>query len=582
MNTINRRKAQLSVVAVAALAIFTVAAVMLLAGGFATGTAQAQRGGDTGGTTPTPTPTPPQPCGPGKPDANFPDEPDEAVSSGHYALFDAYWLPDPGLADDTKTGTLNNNLCPPKAKHEDVTNAGVTTEKTTLSPSNIDLRTTIIEVDDTHKVDVVSTNAAAGTDKLSLAKYKEVRKGLGLGEGDPVPAGTQVYWLRLEDPALGTDPSSLVLGFSTGHLDKNYWDNPNGPTFQYEMESVRVLGANPADLPHVLTYWEPEMRKNDGTAKVVWDGANTDVNAMPLEAGKYEHLEWVFTKPGTYVLSIHLKGHVRQTKPTDFAGTWERATPDDTVTSVPHRYVFHVGDLHINDQPHFGAVRSVTAGTRANHPVGDAIALYGTDADTLELNLDGVGSGDFKVTEEASIWGRGARILVAEGANLSYPGADPENPEQAYYDLHLKVSDKHDYENDSDEEIDSIIPLRIHVQPQEVTSSPSHPTLISPWVSALISDEHPRAGEEISITVQAHGLDLGWITRDITLFEGVGDQKRQLEKVTTYANDHHTFKVERAEAGTQRYSVVYVLNNEHTNPPPRKLSSGWYPVIWRK
>ena len=569
MNTINRKKAQLSVMAVAALAIFAVAAVMLLAGSFTTGTAQAQRTPDD--PIPAPSAAPP-PCGPGQ--NNFPENPVAVVNEGHYAMFDTYWLPDPGLADDTKTGTLNTNLCPPSAKHKEVG----TEEVTTLSPSNIDLRTTIIEVNDTHKVDVVSTNAAASTDKLSLAKYTEIRKGLGLPAGTTVPKNTQVYWLRLEDPALGTDPSDLVMGFSTGQLDGNYWANlnPNKPAFEYELESVRVLGTNPADQPHVFAYWEPEMRNTDGTAKIVWDSSDVDTNVMPLGAGEYEHLEWVFTKPGTYVLTIHLKGHVRQTKPTGFVGTWERLTPDDTATSVPHQYVFHVGDLHINDQPHFGAVRSVTAGTRANSPFGEVIPLYGTDADTLELYLDGVGSEDFDVAERSTPWSSGALLFVGKDAELRYPG-DPDNMNMAYYDLHLKVSDKHDYEDNTDQEIDDIIPLRIHVQPQS-----------GPWVALMITDEHPRAGapgkgEEIYVTAKVHGLESGWVTSDVTLFEGVGDQKRELKPtLRTHTLDEVTFSVERAEAGTQRYWAVFSLDNQDSNIQSKKIGSGWYPVIWRK
>ena len=73
MNTINRKKAQLSVAVVAALAIFAVAAVMLLTGSFATGPAQATGPGE-----------PPKLCGPGQSLDNYPDEPAEKKSSGHY------------------------------------------------------------------------------------------------------------------------------------------------------------------------------------------------------------------------------------------------------------------------------------------------------------------------------------------------------------------------------------------------------------------------------------------------------------------------------------------------------------------
>ena len=230
------------------------------------------------------------------------------------------------MGDDVKTGTLNNNLCPPAAQHSEKNVRGKKVEVTRLSPTDIDLRTTIIHVDDTHKAFVKAETDKNDTTNLSLAKYDRVRKGLGLvgpnGEDLPVPDNTQVYWLRLEDSALGTQPSSLVLGFSTGQFDEKYWNKPNGSAFQYELEAVRYYGPHTDDLPHVLAYWEPDLGSN-----LVWDSFDTDVNAMPLGAGEYEHLEWVFTHPGTYVLEVHLKGHVRQSKPADARST----TPIGTV-----------------------------------------------------------------------------------------------------------------------------------------------------------------------------------------------------------------------------------------------------------
>ena len=316
----------------------------------------------------------PDPCGPGR--DNFPDNPAAQKTTGHYALFDAYWLP-ADLGDDAeKDGTLNNNLCPPSAKHEDKTVRGKTIEETTLTPTDIDLRTTIIHVDNTHKAFVVKNNSEAGDDKLSLARYAGVDRALGLGIYDDVPAGTQVHWLRLEDPDLGVEPSSLVLGFSTGLLKDDYWrhDDEHGNRhgeypFQYELESVRYYGQHANQLPQVLTFWEP----GGAEGVLVWNSLDTDVNAMPLEAGEYEHLEWVFTHPGTYVLEVHLKGHVRQSNPNPADTTWKPITAKDTtVTSEVREYVFQVGPLTLNHDPVFQVVRSVKENTAVGTVVGDA------------------------------------------------------------------------------------------------------------------------------------------------------------------------------------------------------------------
>ena len=110
MNTMYRKRMQLSVVAVAALAIVAVAVVMLLAGGAA---AQATSAPDSGSghdrpqqTDPTPTPTPrhatPEPCPEEDGNSNVQAK---VVSSGHIALFDVYWNDD--------EGELTQNPCPP-------------------------------------------------------------------------------------------------------------------------------------------------------------------------------------------------------------------------------------------------------------------------------------------------------------------------------------------------------------------------------------------------------------------------------------------------------------------------------------
>ena len=466
---------------VAALAIFAVAAVVLLTGGFATGSAQAQA--PTGNEYPAP-----KPCGPGQ--DNFPANPAEVISSGHYALFDAYWQRDPRDNHmQPPGGSLNNNLCPPAAKHTERIEFDEKVVITTRTASDIDLRNTIIHVNNTYRADVVATDTEAGTDKLSLDKYEGVRRGLGLSDGAPVPEGTQVYWLRLEDPARNLPPSDLVLGFSAGLLDKKYWEHEDAEgnklgeyPFQYELEAVRYYGPHTADLPHVLTYWEPELGSG-----LVWNSLDTDVNSMPLEAGQYEHLEWVFTHPGTYVLEVHLKGHVRQQNPdTSSFEPWEKITDEDTtVTSEVREYTFQVGPLTVNDRPTFGMERSVKENSTAGTEVGGLIRVFTGDEDVLDYVLRGLGSDKFDVHPRAT----GAQLVVADGAVLDYEAKHT-------YDLVLGVSDGKDHEGNPEEyfTIDDTTIVQVKL------------VNVPPMVAVDVNKTNPQVGETVKVRGSYHEL----------------------------------------------------------------------------
>lgn len=483
----------------------------------------------------------PDPCGPGKALANYPDDPAAQKDTGHYALFDAYWLP-ARLDNNAKTGTLNNNLCPPAAKHQDKTDpyTHVTVEETTLTATDIDLRSTIIHVDNTHLADVVATDAAAGDDKLSLDTYRQVREALGLKPGDPVPLDTKVYWLRLEDPALGTGPSDLVLGFSTGLLDGKYWhlEDVEGNSlepFHYELEAVRYHGNHADELPHVLTFREPGMR-NEGKAIVVWDGRNTDVNSMPLGAGEYEHLEWVFTQPGTYVLEVHLKGHVRQEAPKGAGADWKAITDEKTVTSEVREYTFHVGPLAVNESPAFGVDLSVKENSDPGTRVGDTIRVFTSDTDHLLYSLTGPGAHNFNAVNVSG----GVQIKVAHGAVLDYEAKQT-------YDLILGVTDGKDREgNRDDDKIDDTIVIRIHLED------------VAPGIIAYASKPTPRVGETVKI-VGSH-LELEDYVPDsatwqIRFLRSDGTLERTAA-MTRNPNDSGEYDVTSTEAGTKYYQVV--------------------------
>ncbi len=511
----------------------------------------------------------PEPCGPGK--DNFPDNPAAQKTTGHYALFDAYWLSAPRLEDDAPNdGTLNNNLCPPAAKHEDKTNpfTHVTVEDTTLTPTDIDLRTTIIHVDNTHEAFVVAKNSEAGDEKLSLEKYYGVRKALGLLGGDegtielPVPNGTQVHWLRLEDG--DRPPSSLVLGFSTGLLSDDYWrhDDKDGNLlgeypFQYELEAVRYRGEHADQLPQVLTYWEPEIAAElPAEERIVWNSLDTDVNAMPLKAGEFEHLEWVFTHPGTYVLEVHLKGHVRQSKPVGAGDDWKPVTAKDTtVTSEVREYVFQVGPLTLNHDPVFQVVRSVKENTAIGTLVGDPIPVYRGDNDPLTFTLTGPGHGQFSVEPDSD---GNPQIKVA--GNLDY-----ETKQR--YGLTLGVSDGKDHEGNPDDTVDDTIPVRIDVENVTFTVALSNP--------------NPRAGESVTITITMADPPHGIAHNNLSMHlderpEGGGHGR--VDMVVNHSALKGTATVTKGSAQT----VVYTPNaNTYVNGQVRYIIGHDFSITWQ-
>ncbi len=463
-------------------AVLAMAAVVitLLAVAYATGPAQAQStdGGTGGGNTDDgvnlATYPDPQPCGPGAGTA-FQPEPHE-VRTGHFAFFDAYWrITGRSVEGDSPDiGVLYINECPPKMvtqKRRDGTT--VTTRKV----SNIDIEEAIMHVLDKHKEDVVATNAEATAGQLSLEEYPAVRKGLGLEEGDPVPAGTQVWWLRLDDPDTTTgankdETSDLGIGFSTALFDGDYWHRPgmdaNGnphKAMRWKLEAESYPGdpTNSADVLHFFTYKAPKA--GNARAELVWDGfrPGDEATDMVMDPGEYEALQWVFTKPGTYELLVELQGHVRDTdnKPDGAGQDWKPISSNDTETRTA-TYTFHVGDkLAETEPPIFGVNRSVSENSPGGVKVGDPIPVYNADAVTLYYDLEGDGKENFKTV--AGTNPHTVQIVVADGASLDFET-------RPSYDLELTVTDKLNHEGDKDSPepvIDDTMIVRISLEDQE-------------------------------------------------------------------------------------------------------------------
>ena len=320
---------QLSVMAVAALAVFAVAAVMLLASG---GSAQAdtaslapdngggnlsplpQTGPPSGNPTPeptpegTPTPTPPryptpEPC---------PAEPASAVDSGHIALFDVWW--------NTEELELTNNSCPPYIEHEN----GEDVRK----PSDINIDETVIHIPSTHKVTLTEADyPKPAYQKLWEADDKE----------NPNGDGDRMVWALPACPTGSNLPDGeLCLSFSAALLNSADWDG----NIVYHVDHVHQTDIDKQDPRYVLVY--------DGTpgAPVLeWDSSNARRSEMPVPPGEYDRPMWFFTSRGTYQFQVHITGDPHQpTAPAPaVVGAPDPVTVDPSVNSDVREYTIHVG-----------------------------------------------------------------------------------------------------------------------------------------------------------------------------------------------------------------------------------------------
>ena len=425
-----------------------------------------------------PNPNPP-PCGPGQQDA--PDNPAAIVSTGHYAVFDGYW--------DSGTKTLNLNLCPPSVEHEIVPGdlGGPGEEVSTRTASNVDIRRTVFHI---HEHDFVHELTVEDVEKYDFFKLKDNN-----GDGMDDAVGQTVWWLKVDDPSTeGVDEdSALAMGFSAALFDSDYWYLDDGDEdrydegakpLQYEFEVIREPGIPIAEQGHVFAFDDSEPASGDEKT-AYWDSSEVDANALPLYPGEYHHLQWAFTKPGTYVISVQLKGHVRQANPhrpgdKEYDENWEPISDDNVETSEVVTYIFHVGPLTLDEQPMFQVERSVAENSAANTPVGPSVKVAGIAGDALDYTLAGDGSENFAVQAAAD----GAQIVVAPGAALDFET-------RPAYDLTLRVSDGKMITGAPDPATDSVIAVR--VQLTDVDDDPS--------ASLSVDTQTPRIGDTVTFTI---------------------------------------------------------------------------------
>lgn len=457
-------------------------------------------GGDPGsGPDATSTPPPPTPCGPNsRPD----DDTAQSITEGHYAVFDGYW--------DLTERTLNLNLCPPEVEHgtewqENDAGEEVEVPVAHRRESDVDIRETVFHIEgEAFEHELTAAD---------LTEYDFFRE--GAADGDPTvdPAfGETVWWLRVDDPdTAGVDEDSpLAIGFSAALLDSDNWFLADGTTkgakpLQYEFEVIREPGIPIAEQGHVFAFDDtpaPDTGPEANIKKAFWDSSEVDANALSLYPGEYHHLQWAFTKPGTYIISVQLKGHVRRNAPPVTGPGWEPVSDANVVTSEVQRYSFQVGSLTLNKEPYFEVARSVDENSAIGTLVGTPIPVYQGDNDSLSFTLSGRGHTLFSVESDTD---GNAQIRVAED--------DLDHEARSEYRLILGVSDNKDHESNANAVVDSVIAVRIDVTDlpeveRDVTENSTGGTLVGSDIVVV------NTGASTTYTLSGEGSELFRVERN--------------------------------------------------------------------
>ena len=316
-NSMRPKPAQLSVIAVAALAIVAVAAAMLLAGGNPALATTTTFDPDSGGghmsplpqaTTPTPTPRFPSepPC---------PEQAAPSVDSGHIALFDVWWNPD--------EGELTNTSCPPTVTHVPATPpSGLdpgTPARDDRSPSSINIGETVIHIPNTAKVTLNETDYPK--EKYGAVWEADDKENPG-GEGD------RIVWVLPACPPEGTPATDgLCLSFSAALLNSTDWTG----SIVYRVHHVHQIDIDKQDPRYVLVY-----DGISGRNQLRWDSSNANFSNMLVPAGGYDRPMWFFTDRGTYEFQVNITGNPNQSQNPP-------VSKDASVTSDVREYILHVG-----------------------------------------------------------------------------------------------------------------------------------------------------------------------------------------------------------------------------------------------
>ncbi len=381
---------QLSVMAVAALAIVAVVAVALFAAGGAraenvtTNALPYESGNGPPPQQETTTHPTPEPCA---------DPPADVVSRGEYALFDVYWQPvdETGAIAPEDENTLVTNPCPPSVEHIVKRGKVVRTDR---SASDINIESTIIHIPHAYRRTVVGAATTPENPLETDGVITVATNSILYGEYEAEATERHAWVLAEWGPETSEEEELLHMGFSAGLLKESDW---NGD-IEYEFESFREPGVDDNDRGAVLTYSERSFDDDD----IIWDTSDADRNEFHVTPGEYDHVSWVFTRPGTYIYEVHAKGHPLQAD--------SPLTDAETVTSQVRKYTFHVGllaDLNLDIEPDSPTVApgnpvslTLTANNQGPNSAPDTkVTLPIPDGLTLTSDSD-----KFSVSDGEGVW----------------------------------------------------------------------------------------------------------------------------------------------------------------------------------
>ena len=327
----------------------------------------------------------PYPCSEeAQPDA----ETAKVIREGYYAVFDAFW--------DYEVGHLSDNFCPPEVTATTTYDPATQGTKTVITreDAHIHISETAFSIPDSYKVTVVDSEATNGNPatatepKIDLADYPFLRQAVSAVEtqedGTTVFAGNSVWWVRLDEPGTTADETSdLKIGFSTDLMEEADWFKDlnedgvsDGPPVQFHFGAVHVLEAGVPQEVHVVgaDFFAFEQRATDTPLeKAKWSNLDTAADSeINMATGQYKPMQFIFTKPGEYLVQGQIQGHIR-TFANRLAGAdpdWKPISPGVSLTSPTEWYTFHVGPVadvgvtltHTDETPNDDAT-TVTDGT---------------------------------------------------------------------------------------------------------------------------------------------------------------------------------------------------------------------------
>lgn len=318
------------------------------------------------------------------------------IRQGYYAVFDAFW--------DYEVGHLSNNFCPPEV----TVTSGLGGTTYTRADANIHISETAFSVPDSYKVTVVDSRSGTTNGNpsdvtgptIDIADFPFLAEGGAVSavkteNGASVFADNSVYWVRLDDPGTTDDDTSpLQVGFSTALLEEADWYRADGDPVQFRFAAVHVLQDGTPQEAHVVgahLFAFDSRTEDTEMERPLWSNVeNADRDTISMQTDQYRPMQFVFTKPGQYLVQVNAVGHVRNNDDpplADAPADWSPVSPDDSISSPVQWYTFHVGaeaDLHTQ----------VTGGGVSTHGLVQTLPITVTavnsgpqDAENVEVEI---------------------------------------------------------------------------------------------------------------------------------------------------------------------------------------------------